>query len=352
MGDLKEVFKIKSSIRNYGIYVPDTTFSFGSIFDCYQLIILDDKVSLDVESHLIQRVYCDEKTKSWTNISTILDLFIKFQISPKSKVLVIGGGVIQDVVGFVCSIYSRGISYDLMPSTLLSMIDSCIGGKTSINYKSIKNKIGTFFPPEKIIIYTNFLSSLSGIQIASGLGEVFKYCILKNDICEFNNLNTHSLTNNPSQIVELLKFKAEIIERDEFDKNDRIQLNYGHTFGHALEITSDYEIPHGIAVTYGICIINRIACLLNFLNEEEVEKIEISAQRITKLFKVDESWFIFQKLENILIQDKKNKSPNNISFVVYCGNGIAKVVDTPIIVVEDSFNQIIQPLIRKLNASS
>ena len=196
------------------------------------------------------------------------------------------------------------------------MVDSCIGGKTSINFKESKNKIGTYFPPNRIVLCKDFLKSLDKDQILSGSGEIFKFCVLQNKISYFVNL--FSGVNNISLelIIDQLKYKSKIIEIDEFDQKERLLLNYGHTFGHALEASSNYKIPHGIAVVIGLCVANRVSYAQEKMPFQSMMEIEEVASRLVSSITFNPHWFEFEVLIKFIRNDKKNDS-NSLRMILF-----------------------------------
>ena len=248
-------------------------------------------------------VECIEEKKNLDSVNLILDELIIRNSNIKTKLIIIGGGILQDLVGFAASIYCRGIEYILVPTTLLAQTDSCVGGKTSINYNNRKNILGTFYPPSKIIICTEFVKTLSNIDYLSGMGEIYKFHILQNKINDFD-LDSDV----DSMIYDGLKYKTKILELDEFDKKERKFLNFGHTFGHAIESTSNYEIPHGLAVVLGSMIAIRISNLLGFMYEEYSDAIIEKGVNLFRMSEIElkEEWFDFDKLLQITKSDKKS----------------------------------------------
>ena len=231
-------------------------------------------------------------------ISKLVDL----KTNINTKLVVIGGGILQDLVGFSASVYARGIEYILVPTTLLSQADSCIGGKTSINFNSKKNLIGTFYPPTSIVICTKFLNTLSSLDYISGLGEIYKFHILQNKIPSFS-----SNSQIESMILDSLKYKIDILSRDEFDKGERKFLNFGHTFGHALEFTSDHKIPHGVAVILGSMIAVRLSNNLGYKVDNYDLIIKTGIDLIKKAnITFSSKWFDFCSLMEIVKSDKKS----------------------------------------------
>jgi 3-dehydroquinate synthase len=192
-----------------------------------------------------------EESKSFSSLEKVLSTFQKNQINKTDHVVVIGGGSISDLVGLACSIYKRGINFSMVPTTLLSMVDSCLGGKNSINFHDHKNILGTIYHPTNIFLFPDFLKSLPSSEIYSGMGEIFKYALLTDnwDLIP----SPLSLEKTPlSFVIRCLEIKKSYVEQDEFDqKTIRAKLNFGHTLGHALEAI-DQKINHGTGVVEGI----------------------------------------------------------------------------------------------------
>ncbi len=192
----------------------------------------------------------------------------------------IGGGIVQDITGFVANILYRGIRWTFIPTTLLAACDSCIGGKTSLNYRKFKNLLGTFYPPDKIYICTKFFKTLSERDYKSGLGEVVKFNImagedgLKNIEKSIESLLRKEDTTIQHFVNSSLAYKKKFIEIDEFDRGERVKLNFAHTFGHAVEVVSDYAIPHGTAVAIGMIMADRLSVKRGLLNEYTVKRSE------------------------------------------------------------------------------
>jgi 3-dehydroquinate synthase len=197
-----------------------------------------------------------EKNKDLSNLKKIFVELKKRNLNKNSIIIALGGGIIQDIATFVASLYMRGVKWIYYPTTLLGMVDSCLGGKSSINLIPYKNLIGNFYPPIRIVVCTKFIQSLTMQDKVSGLIEAYKilYARNKSSIKPFLNakidfIDSKSILNLVSKSLLAKKY---FIEIDEFDQNIRRNLNFGHTFGHVLESLSNYKIPHGVAVGYGI----------------------------------------------------------------------------------------------------
>jgi 3-dehydroquinate synthase len=226
------------------------------------------------------------------NIDTVLMLCEKMtQLSSKRNTVLIsiGGGIVQDITGFVANVLYRGIKWIYIPTTLLAMCDSCIGGKSSLNFKEYKNLLGSFYPPDKIIVCLDFLKTLSIVDYYSGLGEVVKFNILAGiqGLTRIESKIDDLLNRGSKELSEFihtsLQFKKEFIEKDEFDKGERIFLNFAHTFGHAFETTSSYQIPHGTAVVLGMITANYISLQRKMLDKVILVKIENLCKKILSI---------------------------------------------------------------------
>lgn len=236
-------------------------------------------------------------------------LFLQKKVSSNSKLLVIGGGALQDSVGFLASIYHRGIPYILVPTTLLAQVDSCIGGKTSIDIDNNKNIIGTFYSPEQVIVYKQFVKTLTTTDFLSGVGEIYKFMVLQGRIKQFD------IRTILREIQSSIQYKQNIIELDQFDTNQRKILNFGHTIGHALQSTSNYLVPHGIAVVVGIIVSGLIGQTYNYTNPDLTDIIDTGIEILLgSAVKFQKSWFNENQLINAVLNDKKNI--NNINMIV------------------------------------
>jgi len=198
-----------------------------------------------------------EEQKSFDALTPVFLEVLKRGLKRDGVLVVIGGGVLQDIGCFIASVLFRGVRWELIPTTLLAQADSCIGSKSSINIGPYKNQIGTFYPPHRVLLVPAVLSTLPWDEVRSGLGEVIKLQLLTGE-AGFRELMT-DLKGFKGQTEILAKWtrrsmavKQPYIEADEFDRGIRNLLNYGHTFGHAYESATHYGIPHGIAVILGM----------------------------------------------------------------------------------------------------
>ncbi len=212
--------------------------------------------------HLVMEA--TEENKTLIGVERCVGFLQSQGCNRRSTLLAVGGGIIQDICSLSAHIYYRGIKWSFLPTTLLSMSDSCIGAKCGVNHGSFKNQLGAFHSPSSVTICTAFLDTLDEREMASGYGEILKLMLTssQNRFEKMSIAVTQGGFRNPELIAlirEALDIKREIIEVDEHDLGLRQTLNYGHTFGHALEALTQHAVPHGLAVTWGIDVVNHIA---------------------------------------------------------------------------------------------
>lgn len=196
-----------------------------------------------------------ESNKNFASINKILSFFQEFNLTRSGCVIAFGGGVIGDMVGFAASIWLRGVPVIQIPTTLLAMVDSSIGGKTGIDFNGAKNMVGAFHNPSAVICDTSFLHSLPGDFILDGLAEMLKAGIIGDSVLFRSLSESHGNTITEGMLKSSLLVKAGIVKIDPCEKNERKLLNLGHTVGHAIETLSQFSISHGKAVAMGIeCI--------------------------------------------------------------------------------------------------
>lgn len=252
-----------------------------------------------------------EQNKSLDTASHIITELVAQKTRRNHHLVAIGGGIIQDLVCFIASTFLRGVSWQLVPTTLLAQADSCIGSKSSINVGEAKNIVGTFYPPTKIFIDHNFLRTLHQNEIHSGIGEILKVHAI--DSAEsFNRVasSLHSLTHDLDAlqpfIYSALTIKKRYIEVDEFDEGIRNIFNFGHSFGHAIESATNFGVPHGVAVTMGMDVACQIAASRNLLPTSE-------SNRMRAALKLNYQPFVGVQIPldasmKALLKDKKNST--------------------------------------------
>lgn len=270
-----DVFIVKSSPRPYQVVFVDTFEEVKKRIALakYPLILIDSNLSdtFEMEGVPTFKINALESNK---NISTALNIvcFLMGKKADKgSDLFVIGGGITQDLGAFACAMYKRGIPWTFVPTTVLSQADSCVGGKTALNYKGTKNVLALFSAPSKVIICEQFRNTLTPLDVLSGMGEAFRLSITGGKFVLDTFFNAE--TGDSTIVKNSLSIKKTIVEEDEFEKDIRRSMNYGHSIGHALEGATEYAIPHGLAVTLGILMENSFAKKQGLLSSDIEEYI-------------------------------------------------------------------------------
>lgn len=222
-----------------------------------------------------------EASKNPVKLFELLSAFADLGLKRNDLLVALGGGVTGDLAGLAGSIYMRGMPVLQIPTSLLAMVDSSVGGKTAVNLPQGKNLVGTFSQPVTVLCDPDLLATLPKGDITNGWGEIIKYAMLKKDVL-LPLLEKESIDDNIllDIISECVTIKRDIVTADEFETGTRALLNFGHTIGHAIEVLSSFSIPHGAAVAIGMGIITRMAVLNGTCSPET----EIVLQRLTTKF--------------------------------------------------------------------
>jgi 3-dehydroquinate synthase len=256
--------QINSSVRDYSVRETEDLPSVvaGVVGNCRVFALVDgffrgSEAFKSIDAGRCLFVEANEKAKSFERLGEVYGWLLENGFRRDCVLLVAGGGVLQDVGCFVASTLMRGVRWVFIPTTLLAQCDSCIGSKSSINFGRFKNQIGTFYPPDEIILSDSILLTLPADEVRSGMGEVIKlHLIAGGDKWQWFEAQAAGRDPKDMPLREVvcssLEIKKPFVEEDEFDKGKRNLLNYGHTFGHAYESLSDFAIPHGIAVSLGV----------------------------------------------------------------------------------------------------
>lgn len=226
----------------------------------------------------VLKITASEENKDLRRIPDFIAALVERGIRRDDRIIAVGGGIVQDIACFISSCLFRGIEWAYMPTTLLAQADSCIGSKSSINCGGVKNLVGTFTPPSRIAICPEFLTTLDETDVRSGIGEMLKIHAIAGP-AEFTTISKeldYLAPGNPRLahfIRRSLEIKKTFAEQDEFDRGIRNILNYGHSFGHAIEAATDFAVPHGIAVTMGMDLANWTAMRLGRIAEAEYARM-------------------------------------------------------------------------------
>ena len=257
-----------------------------------------------------------EENKNIDTVLQICEQMTNMASKRNTHLVSVGGGIVQDITGFVATSLYRGIRWTFYPSTLLAACDSCIGGKSSLNYKGFKNLLGSFYPPDEIFIYQNFFRTLSPRDYCSGLGEVVKFNVIAGEDGiekierDIDAILGHDYKKLQQYVETSLAFKKKFIEKDEFDRGVRILLNFAHTFGHAFEVSSNYAIPHGSAVALGMMAANYISVQRGFISEDYALRIEKFCHKILQNIELQKEWFDDATIIGAIRKDKKQTGKN------------------------------------------
>jgi 3-dehydroquinate synthase len=325
---MAKVINVKLSDKSYPIIIGNDSLSKTvekiNKLSASKCLLIVDKNVLKFHSLLIRKTFAvldckvytftfsaNEKNKSLTQTEKIYKFLTDNAFDRNSIIVALGGGITGDIAGYAASTFMRGIMFIQIPTTLLSMVDSSVGGKTGVNFNHQKNMIGTFYQPDFVAIYPEFLLTLPKRELYSGAGEIFKYAFLA-DIKNYNLLknNLSKLFSNKKFHIEntiqsCLKIKANVVENDEKEVTGlRKILNLGHTFAHAFEIESHYKLKHGEAVISGVFCALFLSEILGYISTEKLNRFisDFSFIKLNKKLASMNVDFVF----NSMGSDKKN----------------------------------------------
>lgn len=303
-------------IENKQILVVTNT----TVADLYLSMFLDSVPNeLNIKTCILED---GEQYKSQQSLDKILSCLLQNQYTRNSTVLVaLGGGVVGDITGFAAAIYQRGVDFIQIPTTLLSQVDSSVGGKTAINHSLGKNMIGAFYQPKLVYTSVQFYQTLPQREYISGMAEVVKYAFISRDFYIWLDLNKEKiLAKDTSTLIEMVKrschIKSEVVAEDEKETTGaRAILNFGHTFGHAIEKCQKYlGLKHGEAVGVGMAQAIDFSCYLGMILEQQAKDFKgfITSFRISTDFPKD---ICQREFLNAMLLDKKN-SNKELKFIL------------------------------------
>ena len=263
-----------------------------------------------------------EQSKNANTFIDILEFLASCELTRSDCIFALGGGVVGDIAGFAASVYLRGIKYVQIPTTLLAMVDSSVGGKTGIDLNSGKNLAGAFHQPSLVICDTSLLNTLPTEIFSDGCAEVIKYGII-NDTDLISLINSGIRENIDEIVASCVNNKRLIVEKDEFDNGCRQLLNLGHTVGHAIEKCSDFNISHGSAVAIGMVVMMTVAVNSDLCDEYALEEL-------IKILKENnlptECSYTAKQLASVALSDKKRKG-NTITLAIPYNVSDTRLVD-------------------------
>ena len=287
--------------RSYPIFIGQNILSDKSLFAPYIIgkqvcivsndtvapLYLDAVVNLLAEDYQVDVVILPdgEQFKTLETVTRIYDCLLERKHNRTSTLIALGGGVIGDMTGFAAASYQRGVNFIQVPTTLLSQVDSSVGGKTGVNHALGKNMIGAFYQPRSVVIDTAVLTTLPPRELSAGIAEIVKYGLiidpdfyqwLKQNMAALKNLNTEIVVES---IARSCQIKADIVSEDEKESGIRAILNLGHTFGHAIEAAQGYgNWLHGEAVAVGMVVATELSYQLGWLNSADVDQLRALLQ--------------------------------------------------------------------------
>ncbi|HVX05505.1 MAG TPA: 3-dehydroquinate synthase [Rhodanobacteraceae bacterium] len=273
-----------------------------------------------------------EAHKNLEAVSKVLDALARLGATRDACVLALGGGVVGDIAGFAAACWMRGIDFVQFPTTLLAMVDSSVGGKTGVDHPAGKNLIGAFHQPHAVIADLGTLATLPGRELRAGLAEVVKTaCIGDADFFDWLEAHADALLAADTEILthaiaRCCRFKAGVVERDEREAGERALLNFGHTFGHAIETETGYDaLLHGEAVAIGMVLAARLSAQLGMGNDAEAERLQALLERLGLPTSVPPGLAPDALLAHMRI-DKKSRA-GALRLILWRGIGHAEIAD-------------------------
>ena len=334
----KNRFTVKSFPRNYEVEIINKNFNLKKKINNKDSVIIIDKKIFDIyfskkiiKNEKIIKINAKEKFKDLNTINKILNFFVKNNVSKNNQIYAIGGGIIQDLAGYSCSIYKRGLSWIYIPTTFLGMTDSCVGGKVGINFGKAKNLAALFSAPRKVLIDINYLNTLPINDLFSGLGEALRLHVTGGlyFVKKFQENIDEAMKQKRKNLINIIKLslliKKAVVEKDEYEFDIRRSMNFGHSYGHAIEVLCNHSIPHGKAVTIGMCV-ETILSSQKFKIPTKISELvtSLAVKLLNKedyknLKKVD-----LKKLNTVMTKDKKTLNgiiklavPKKIGFIKF-----------------------------------
>lgn len=323
----KLICKIPSSSHHYDIEIGSGLLNFQSQYlqslASRFAIITDDKIAPMYGEHLHQYLSSEglevhlfsfsngEQNKTRATKEVLENQLFEKGLGRDTCVIALGGGVVTDLAGYIAATYCRGVPLVKFPTSLLGMVDACIGGKTGVNATYGKNMLGCIYQPKKVVIDISTLKSLPKKELANGVVEMIKHGLIADfNLFEFLEKYSNQLLTLDSNVVEKAIFescriKKEIVEQDERENGKRHLLNFGHTVGHALECLTDYSLSHGEAVAIGLLVESCLSVKLGLLDQKSLERIEKNLRQYGLPLRLPFK-FSIQTILDAMAMDKKS----------------------------------------------
>ena len=325
-----KVFNVHGSTGNSTILIGENFQNIRKYIPSENVVIITDTnvrryYLKDFPPYEIIEIGTGEKIKDLDTVQSLYRKLVELEADRSSFIIGIGGGIVCDIAGFVASTYMRGVRFGFVSSTLLSQVDASVGGKNGVNFNGYKNMVGVFNQPEFVICDMNLLRTLPENEVLCGLAEIVKHAAIA-DSDMFSYLEEHyeqalELDNVVIEklIYDSLVIKSSIVNRDEKEEGERKKLNFGHTFGHAIEKTTG--VPHGEAVAVGMLVAAKLSAKRGHLQSEDVKRIEelLKKLKLPTILPIDKGTIL-----DALRKDKTRRG-DTIDFVLLHGIGKAVV---------------------------
>jgi 3-dehydroquinate synthase len=308
------------------------------------IIITDSNILKYYKKHLegyeIIELGLGEDNKTLASIEYIMGRLVELEADRSSFIVGVGGGIISDITGFAASIYMRGLRFGFVTTTLLAQVDASVGGKNGVNFKGFKNMVGVFCQPEFVICDIDMLKTLDKQEFIGGFAEVIKHGAIKDiDLFAYLELNyIKALNYDPIAVLRSVKdsvvIKSKVVEQDEKETGERRKLNFGHTFGHAIEKIT--KMPHGKAVAIGMNMAAQASVKKGMLAQSEADRLKILCEnfQLPSSFEIDKT-----ALFNAMKKDKKREG-EGVHLVLLRSIGNAEVVTVTYKDLEDIINDL------------
>jgi len=281
------------------------------------------QAGLDVRSFVFP---AGEESKNGKTLLTLLNELALMQLTRSDLIVALGGGVVGDLAGFAAAVYLRGIRFVQIPTTLLAMVDSSVGGKTAIDLPAGKNLAGAFCQPSLVLCDTDTLMTLPEEIFRDGCAEVIKYGVLYDPVL-FDHLQKNGLSFHREAVIRrCVELKRDVVMEDEFDTGARMKLNLGHTIGHGVEAKSHFDISHGKAVAIGMAIVSRAAVKLGLCEEAARDALAAVLKRFGLPANTE---YTAEDLYTYTLSDKK-RSGGTVKLIIPRTIGCCEIVPTPV----------------------
>jgi len=326
---------VGESIANLNKYIPSGK-KVIVITDCN----IQKHYGKYLEGYDVIEIGLGETNKNLATIDHIMGKLVEFEADRSSFIVGIGGGIVSDVAGFAASIYMRGLPFGFVTTTLLSQVDASVGGKNGVNYKGFKNMVGVFNQPEFVICDFDLLKTLDRQQFIGGFAEIIKHGAIKDfELFKYIEANCDKALNYDAPVLlrlvrDSVAIKAKVVEQDEREKGERRKLNFGHTFGHAIEKLT--AISHGQAVAIGMYMAAQASVKKGLLSSTEAERLKQLIENMQLPVSIDiDKEALFQAMK----KDKKREG-GNVHLVLLESLGNACVVNISYNELEEIINDL------------